>query len=118
MNIGGTIKSLRELRNYSQSYMAKELGISQKAYSNIETNVTDVTVSRLDEIAKLLDVSLTQILNLNEEKIFQNIFNNQDESKNTYTINNNHANEKIELYEKIILEKEAHIQTLQELLKK
>lgn len=118
MNIGSKIKSIRELKNYTQSHMAKELGLSQKAYSNIETNITDITVSRLEEIAKVLDVSLTQILNLSEENIFQNIFNNRDESQNTYTINNNHANEKLELYEKIVAEKEAHIQTLQELLKR
>ena len=60
-------------------------------------------------------------LNLNEENIFQNIFNNHNESENTYTlntINNNHANMQKELYEKIIAEKEAHIQTLHEVLKK
>ena len=60
---------------------------------------------------------MTQILNLNEENIFQNIFNNQNESKNNYTVNNNHANLQKELYEKIIAEKEAHIVTLSQLLK-
>lgn len=118
MSIGNKIKSLRELKNLSQDYMAKQLEISQKAYSNIENDITDITVSRLENIAKILGVSLTQILNLNEENIIQSIFNNQNESKNTYTVTNNHTNIQKELYEEIIAEKDAHIQTLQDMLKK
>jgi transcriptional regulator with XRE-family HTH domain len=117
MSIGNKIKHLRELKNLSQDYMAKQLDISQKAYSNIENEVSEITVNRLESISKILGVSMTQILNLNEENIFQNIFNNQNESKNNYTVNNNHANLQKELYEKIIAEKEAHIVTLSQLLK-
>ncbi|MBK7137775.1 MAG: helix-turn-helix transcriptional regulator [Bacteroidetes bacterium] len=117
MSIGNKIKHLRELKNLSQDYMAKQLDISQKAYSNIENEVSEITVNRLENISKILGVSMTQILNLNEENIFQNIFNNQNESKNNYTVNNNHANLQKELYEKIIAEKEAHIVTLSQLLK-
>ncbi len=117
MSIGNKIKHLRELKNLSQDYMAKQLDISQKAYSNIENEVSEITVNRLENISKILGVSMTQILNLNEENIFQNIFNNQNESKNNYTVNNNHANMQKELYEKIIAEKEAHIVTLSQLLK-
>jgi bacterioferritin (cytochrome b1) len=42
---------------------------------------------------------------------------NQNESKNIYTINNNHASIQKELFDKIIAEKDAHIQTLKTLLK-
>ena len=115
MGIGNKIKALRELKNLSQDYMAKQLDISQKAYSNIENDITEITINRLENISKILGVSMTQILNLNEENIFQN---NQNESKNNYTVNNNHANFQKELYDKIIAEKDAHIKTLQELLLK
>lgn len=117
MSIGNKIKHLRELKNLSQEYMAKQLEISQKSYSNIENDITEITVNRLEKISKILGVSITQILNLNEENIFQNIFNNQNDSKNSYTINNNHAQTQKELFERIILEKDAHINTLMQMIK-
>jgi transcriptional regulator with XRE-family HTH domain len=78
MNIGNKIKVLRELKNLSQDYMAKQLEISQKSYSNIENGNTELTLNRLENISKILGFSITQILNLSEENIFQNIFNNQN----------------------------------------
>jgi transcriptional regulator with XRE-family HTH domain len=50
MNIGNKIKVLRELKNLSQDYMAKQLEISQKSYSNIENGNTELTLNRLENI--------------------------------------------------------------------
>lgn len=52
------IRKLRESKDYSQENMAGELGISTSAYSKIERGVTDTSVSRLDAIAKILDVDV------------------------------------------------------------
>lgn len=67
MNVGRKTKSLRELNNYSQIFIAKELRISQSVYSYIEINVTNINVNKLGEIVQVIDVNFTQILNLNEE---------------------------------------------------
>ena len=37
-NIGQKVKELREKRNYTQEYMAEQLGITQGSYSKIEQN--------------------------------------------------------------------------------
>ncbi len=38
MNVGSKIKQLRELRNYTQSYVATQLNISVSGYGKIERN--------------------------------------------------------------------------------
>ena len=50
-NLGHKIKKLRELRNFSQEYMADQLGLSQSAYSKLETDQTELTYNRLSKIA-------------------------------------------------------------------
>jgi transcriptional regulator with XRE-family HTH domain len=59
---GHVIKKYRELRNYSQKYVASKMSISQNAYSKIENNITQLTVQHVKELAKILDVSITDLL--------------------------------------------------------
>ncbi len=58
-SIAYRIRKLRESKDYSQENMAGELGISTSAYSKIERGVTDPSVGRIAEIAKILDVEVT-----------------------------------------------------------
>lgn len=60
--IGPTIKKIRELRNYTQEYMAESLKMSQTGYGKIERGETDVTVNKIKQIAKILDVNLQDLL--------------------------------------------------------
>jgi transcriptional regulator with XRE-family HTH domain len=61
MHIGSTIKLWREARNYTQSYMATQLGISQVAYSKIESNQIKIDAERLIRIADILSVSMNDL---------------------------------------------------------
>ena len=58
--------------------MAKSLGITTKAYSNIENNVSDITLTRLYELADIFGVAPEYILNYQEKSTFTNHFNNYD----------------------------------------
>ena len=55
------IRELRKAKGLSQQYMAKELGLSQKAYSKIECNETHLSFYRITEIARLLGLTGWQI---------------------------------------------------------
>ena len=59
---GHVIKKYRELRNYSQKYVATKMGMSQNAYSKIENNITQLTVHHVKELSKILEVSFTDLL--------------------------------------------------------
>jgi transcriptional regulator with XRE-family HTH domain len=65
-NVGQKIKKLRELRNYTQEYMALNLNITQTAYCKIEKEESKLTIIRLNEIAQVLDVEPLQILTFDE----------------------------------------------------
>lgn len=57
-----TIKNLRIEKGYSQEYMAHKIGVSQRAYSKLENGHTRMTVSRLNTIAVILEVQITELL--------------------------------------------------------
>jgi transcriptional regulator with XRE-family HTH domain len=54
--IGKKIKHLRLLRGLTQEEFAFRLGISLPAYSKIERGITDINVSRLEQISEELGV--------------------------------------------------------------
>ena len=60
---GEKIRMIRELRDFSQEYDADQLGIKQNSYSKIENNQSKLTVDMLQKLAKVLDVSLMDIMN-------------------------------------------------------
>lgn len=60
--IGKNIRLLRQKNGWSQSEVARRLEISIPAFSKIETGITDINISRLDQIARLFEVSTLQII--------------------------------------------------------
>jgi transcriptional regulator with XRE-family HTH domain len=74
MKIGEKIRSLRTVKGFSQENMAELLGISSIAYGDIERNKTDVSHSRLEQIAKALGIDLINLLSHGEQ--LANIFSN------------------------------------------
>ena len=69
INIGDNIRTLRVLKGFSQEYMANELEISVSAYSNIERDVSALTVNRLIDIAGILSVKPSFILEMDNKQI-------------------------------------------------
>lgn len=56
------IRKYRERLDYSQEFMASELGISQPAYAKIEKGSTKINIERLVNIAKILNVEPQKLL--------------------------------------------------------
>jgi transcriptional regulator with XRE-family HTH domain len=61
------IRMLRHQANWSQEDIARKLGISIPAFSKIETGITDVNLSRIEQIANIFGVSLVRLLSAEEE---------------------------------------------------
>jgi len=70
MEIELIIKKLRELRNYSQEYMAENIGVSQVTYSRMETGQTKLNISRMQQIAEVLEIDLIRLFSFDEDEIF------------------------------------------------
>jgi transcriptional regulator with XRE-family HTH domain len=60
-SVGQNIRELRLRAGWSLRVAAKSLGISTSALSKIETGVTDVNLSRLEQIADIYGVKLVQL---------------------------------------------------------
>ncbi len=63
--IGERISRLRKTKGFTQANMAEELGITTSSYSKIERGDTDANTSRLSQIAKILEVNISDFF---EEK--------------------------------------------------
>jgi len=75
--LGDKIRYFRALKNWSQIEMADKLDISLPAYSKIERNITDISFSRLNQIAKTFNISVIELLSIssrpNEQKDYKKI---------------------------------------------
>jgi transcriptional regulator with XRE-family HTH domain len=108
---GNKIRSIREMRGFSQEYVAAKLGIAQNSYSRIETNQTKLSSEMLEKLSKELGVSPADILSA--EPIVVNFYGTNNGSQGNFgTIENIYTSEK-ELYEKIIASKDEEIARLQ-----
>ncbi|HNS41997.1 MAG TPA: helix-turn-helix transcriptional regulator [Taishania sp.] len=112
--IGKKIRKVREIKNFSQEYVANKLSISQSAYSNIENGKTLISEKSLNSIAKILEVTPEIIQGYNDQVIFNSCI--QSGYVNTNNINN--PIDKIEsLYEEIIKQLKERIHILDEIIK-
>lgn len=84
LNIGSNIRFFREYRGISQESLAMDLGISQQAIQQIETDKTKVTLRRANRIAQSLNVDLEQLLTHSPTNQFNNC--SQSGIYNTYNL--------------------------------
>ncbi|NOU47243.1 MAG: helix-turn-helix transcriptional regulator [Bacteroidales bacterium] len=87
MNIGLKIKEIRELRNFTQEHMAERLGISQVSYSRIENEQTKLDLKRFHDIARILEIDPSLILNFDKSKIFDKCQQCDKSYYSTYALN-------------------------------
>lgn len=62
--VGERIRIARVTKGLSQQNIADELGLTVASYSNIERGVTDITITRLFEIATILNEKIEYLLGL------------------------------------------------------
>jgi transcriptional regulator with XRE-family HTH domain len=73
MQIGEKIRKIRELKGLKQENIATALGMSVTAYGNLERGDTNLTYEKLEEIAKAMDITVSDIINMPDEFTIHNI---------------------------------------------
>lgn len=61
--IGGNIRQWRLLKGIKQSQLASQLGITTAALSNIENDKTNISIVRMEEISRQLQVDVVKLFN-------------------------------------------------------
>lgn len=111
LDVGKKIRNIRELKGFSQEYIANQINLSIRAYSKIETEETQLTINRLNEISQVLEVNPNEILGFDASVVFNNNpVNQQGGEFNAY--NNTEINQVKELYERLLAEKDKIIELL------
>ena len=68
-HIANNIRQLRKLRGLSQKQVAMEIDIAQGQYSLIENGKVTPTIPTLEKIAKVFEVSLSEMVKENQEDL-------------------------------------------------
>lgn len=101
MKVNEKIRTIRQLKDFSQEDMAEKLGISKNTYANIERGETDVSVSRLEQIANTFEMDLVELFNFGERTVTCLIGNSNNHFSN---IGQNISGSKEIVYLKEIIE--------------
>ncbi|PWB27981.1 helix-turn-helix transcriptional regulator [Flavobacterium sp. HTF] len=102
-SIKNKIKSIRELKNYTQEYMADQLGVTQAGYSKIEKGKTVLSFVKLVEIARILEVSVEDILSFDSQRYFNSFNKVKGNNNGSIMINSDNSAALKELYEDKIM---------------
>lgn len=111
MKIGNYLRKKRMNEGYSQEYVAEILGISQKTYSNMENDRSNISFDTIKRLIEFYNIDVTSIdftKMLTEGKLVEQKFETHDQSSGI-TINN--------ISEKLILQMEERIEELKNKVK-
>jgi transcriptional regulator with XRE-family HTH domain len=93
------LRQLRAVHNYTQDYVAKELGIRQNTYSLLETGTTEPNEERLAQVAAIYGMSLDELKEWQPGAVNQS----HNNVANAYTtIEHQHAFDKAVLQELLL----------------
>jgi transcriptional regulator with XRE-family HTH domain len=128
MNLGEKIKKIRDLKGIKQEELARCLNITPQAYSKIERNETKLDMERLEQIAKILEVSVEDIKQFDERNVFVNSLRECENSSQSTgnTVNNYYYGHEavpklevtIQTLEKIIDQQKSEIDFLRKQIEK
>lgn len=114
--IGENIRKHREIRGYSQEYMARELNITQSSYAKLENNSTKMTLERLLDISKLLEVDVSTLMDASNRSTFNQYENPTANAfghvENLYQENKETLNKLLSSYEERIKELQQEVNFL------
>ena len=109
--IAKNIRKYRELKGFSQEYMAHQLSVNQSTYAKMENSSTKITIDKLFSVAKLLETDVSEILDLKNQTIYNQDL--KDNSVGHQQVENLYQENK-EVYQELLKAKDEQIALLKE----
>jgi len=115
------IRALRDSKGWNQNTMAKLLEMSPKAYARLEQGKTDIQLSRLEQIAEVLEVEITKLFDLDKTTTFKlSIHHSQTSSNGNQSVNfsgtTSNLEHELEKAQLVIEQKDKEIGYLKEIV--
>lgn len=107
------IKSLREIKGYSQDYMALCLHMTQAGYSRIENGGGRMSFEKLEQIAAIFEMDLQSVIHFGDSPLQAVSFQSAGSSCAFYSIIELYR-DKIALLEKLLLLTESDLNRCRE----
>lgn len=110
--VGNKIRKIRELKGFTQDYMASQLEISQRAYSKLEKEEIKLDWQRIEKISHILEIEPIDLVSFDDNLVFHN----STQSGKINTINNHFPDELKKSYEDRIKHLEDEVVFLRSLI--
>ncbi|WP_313380333.1 helix-turn-helix domain-containing protein [Proteiniphilum saccharofermentans] len=107
--IHNKIKRLREQSNLTQQEMADKLNMHLKTWQKVENGVTKLDIERLQLIADVLETTIEDLINVDDNVYINAIKDNEVGFNNSSVTINHKSEEEKNLYERLIAEKDKII---------
>ena len=72
------IRGIREDKHFTQADMAEKLGLSITGYAKIERGQSQINIERLQQISKVLEVSIAELIPFGDDGVV--FFNNSNDN--------------------------------------
>lgn len=114
---GRNVKRIREILGIKQDTLAAELGLSQQAVSALEQK-EKIDDKIMADVSKALGISADAIKNFDEQATFNIINNTYHDNAASVHYTFNPVEKIVELYDKLLKEKDEKIVLLEKMLEK
>ena len=84
MSVNEKIRLIRETKGFTQEQVAAKLDMSPNAYGDIERGENDPKLSKLQKIAEILGIKLSELVDSSENGNLNICFNKQVKQRDVY----------------------------------
>ncbi len=88
MSVHEKIRLVRQAKGLTQEDVAEKLGLSPNAYGDIERGDSDPKLSKLQKIADILEMDLSDLFDLSDKAVLNINFTKQGKHYNVYMSSN------------------------------
>ena len=81
IKVGSNIRKWRSIKDVKQKDLASGLRLSEAAVSNLENDLTDITLSQLEDISIVLDIDVEQLFTDPQEVVNKNYASTEQDKK-------------------------------------
>ncbi len=114
MSVNEKIRRIREAKDLTQEQMAEKLGVSQSAYGDIERGDNDPKLSKLQKIADIFEMQLSELVDLSEKGTLNINFNKR--GNNNIYITSSLTEKEMALKDKELAMQAREIENLREII--
>lgn len=97
------IKTMRQKREFTQEYVAKQLGMQRQTYRQIETGERDLTLSETEKLSNIFSISLEDFLNESDTNLILDVVDSDEPSKEQQEIRISIPKNNLEKFKQIFL---------------